>query len=368
MAARLGIGHSKDWLSPGSPNDSRLFHADPSDQILLYPPPIGQGYRQHIQLRDDLTLVVVNYTINREVIINGSSSQEVMTKFEFPVSDIDEQHSSFIPGESSVLRAIPKGGQCFEIEVVFKGYHAMLAYVQACLERFPLQLQQRFEEIIQTLWCLKGGRSGVSRAVILSHLSTYTARANLRADYNDPLEYALPEHLYMAVVDFQYASRRVITPRMKLIMGQILSCPYQGKTRRQYLEKKALDLVALRVQAITQPRLHPTELDCIYQAAAILRDEMANPPTVEALARRVSTNRLKLNQGFHEVYGTSPFKYLRDCRLWLAQRLLTTSTLPVESVAAAVGYRSRNHFAKAFRKQTGLNPKSFQIQVWQYAS
>ncbi|MEM9809206.1 MAG: AraC family transcriptional regulator, partial [Cyanobacteria bacterium P01_D01_bin.56] len=163
-------------------------------------------------------------------------------------------------------------------------------------------------------------------------------------------------------------NRQVITPEMKVIMEQILSCPYQGETRRQYLEKKTLDLVTLRVQAITQPRLNPTDLDSIYQAASILKSEMANPPTVEALARRVNTNRLKLNQGFHEVYGTTPFKYLRDCRLWMAQRLLTTSTLPIESIAAAVGYRSRNHFAKAFRKQTGLNPKLFQMQAWPYAS
>ncbi|MEL6332487.1 MAG: helix-turn-helix transcriptional regulator, partial [Cyanobacteria bacterium J06626_26] len=85
-------------------------------------------------------------------------------------------------------------------------------------------------------------------------------------------------------------------------------------------------------------------------------------------ARKVGTNRLKLNQGFHQVYGTTPFRYLRACRLTQARRLLTTSDLPVESVAAAVGYSSRNHFAKAFRQQVGLNPKTFQMQAWQCAS
>ncbi|MEM1242406.1 MAG: AraC family transcriptional regulator [Cyanobacteria bacterium P01_H01_bin.26] len=368
MATRLVVGHYKDWLLPGSSDDSRLFHADPSDEILLYPAHIGQGYRQHIKLQDDLTLVIMNYVINREVIINGPSRREAHSKFEFPVSG-GGQCSRFIANlDSRALGLLPKVGQILEIEVIFKGYRSTWAYIQACLERFPTQMQQQIEEIAQAIWRLQGGRSGVDMAAILNYLNTFAAQGNFGTDYDNFIESALPDHLYAAAVDLQYANRRVITPQMKVIMGQILSCPYRGETRRKYLEKKALDLVTLRVQAITQPRLHPTDLECIYQAASILRREMVNPPTLEALAQQVTTNRLKLNHGFHEVYGTTPFQYLRACRLWMAQRLLTTSTMPVESVAAAVGYSSRNYFARAFRKQTGLNPKLFQMQVWPSAS
>ena len=369
MAARLVVGHYKDWLLPGSPDDSRLFHADPSDKILLYPAHIGQGYRQYIKLRDDLILVIMNYVINREVIVNWPSGQEVATKFEFPVSGSGGQHSRFMPSiGSKSLGVIPMGQQTVEIEVIFKGYRSTLAHIHACIERFPLQMQKQIEKTIQALWHLQGRRSGLDIAAVLSHLNAWSTQEYAIADYGNLIEYALPNHIYAANVDLQYANRREITPQMKAIIGEILSCPYQRETRRKYLEKKSLDLVTLRIETITQPRLHPADLDCIYQAASILKSEMANPPTVEVLARRVNTNRLKLNQGFHEVYGTTPFKYLRDCRLWMAQRLLTTSTLPIESIAAAVGYRSRNHFAKAFRKQTGLNPKLFQMQAWPYAS
>ena len=369
MAARLVVGHYKDWLLPGSPDDSRLFHADPSDEILLYPAPIGQGYRQYIKLRDDLTLVIMNYVINREVIVNWPSGQEVATKFEFPVSGSGGQHSRFMPSiGSKSLGVIPMGQQTVEIEVIFKGYRSTLAHIHACIERFPLQMQKQIEKTIQALWHLQGRRSGLDIAAVLSHLNAWSTQEYAIADYGNLIEYALPNHIYAANVDLQYANRREITPQMKAIIGEILSCPYQGETRRKYLEKKSLDLVTLRIETITQPRLHPADLDCIYQAASILRNEMLNPPTVEALARRVSTNRLKLNQGFHKVYGTTPFQYLRDCRLLIAQRLLTTSTMSVENIAAAVGYRSRNYFARAFRKQTGLNPKLFQMQIWPNAS
>ncbi|MEO1187072.1 MAG: AraC family transcriptional regulator, partial [Cyanobacteria bacterium J06636_27] len=155
------------------------------------------------------------------------------------------------------------------------------------------------------------------------------------------------------------------------IIEQILSCPYQGLTRRRYLEGKALDLVGLRLDCLVQPQLNQLKSDDlagIYQAEEILRTHLENPPSIELLTRWVGLNRLKLNQGFHHVYHTTPFGYLRNCRLAKARWLLMTSELSVEQVAANVGYTSRSRFATAFRRQFGLNPKTFQIQAWNRAS
>ena len=55
MASRLVVDSRDGWLTPGSASDPRLFHADPSDRILLYPAGVGEGYRQYITLSDDLT-------------------------------------------------------------------------------------------------------------------------------------------------------------------------------------------------------------------------------------------------------------------------------------------------------------------------
>ena len=66
--------------------------------------------------------------------------------------------------------------------------------------------------------------------------------------------------------------------------------------------------------------------------------------------------------------STTPFGYLRNCRLLQAKRLLMAADLSVTEVAAAVGYTSRNRFATAFRQKIGLNPKALQMRVWQQAS
>ena len=366
MKSRLVLNHREDWLLPGSPDDSRLFHADPSDQILLYPSFVGQGYRQKIQLQDDLTLVIMDYVLNSNVLFD-IPGENACTKFEFPLN-AGPRYSEFIPvvGFRMLGTGQPKR-RVFEIEVIFEG-SSILTYAQACLERFPIHTKQIVEEIIKSLWRFQGGRSGLGATEIMTRLVDYAAKGKLISCSDLTLGHIVSDTLYTDTVDLQYANRAPITPPMEVILGEILSCPYRGITRRRYLECKALKLVLLRLQAITRPSLNESDLDTIYQAASILRREIVNSPTVEALARRVGSNRLKLNQGFHQVYGTTPFKYLRDCRLNQARRLLMTTDMPVESVAAAVGYSSRNHFAKAFRRQMGLNPKAFQMQVWQRAS
>ncbi|NEQ46645.1 MAG: helix-turn-helix transcriptional regulator [Leptolyngbya sp. SIOISBB] len=362
MAAYPVLSRYSDWLLPGSSDDPRLLHVDPSDEIWLYPSPIGQGYRQNIHLRDDLTLVIVDYAIHRHVIYNFPA-EETGVKFEFPITQVNDLPSRFLPmTASNTLGAHQVGKRVFEIEVVFKGHDSLQTYTQACMERLSPQNQRLIEEMLKTYWQFQGGRSGLDQNAIINCLIA-SLKANAAPDESLMLEYALPDPLYIHSVDLDYANCQPITSAMRSVMTQILSCPYQGKTRRQYLEAKAQELVALRIQAIKQPRLPPFELSCIYQAASVLRSQIINPPTVEALARRVNTNRLKLNQGFHAVYGTTPMQYLRNCRLALAQRLLMTSEMSVEQIAAAVGYDSRNYFARAFRRRTGLNPKTFQMQI-----
>ena len=370
MATRLVVNHRENWLLPGSPDDSRLFHSDPSDEILLYPSHIGQGYRQKIQLRDDVTLVIVDYVLNRNVILNTINTN-VFAKFEFPL-DGNNHHSyvSQIIGFRS-LEAPAVKERVFEIEVVFTG-PSMATYGQACFERLPHHTRRLIENVIQCMWRSQGKRLGahLNTYEMVRRLAQYVAKEGFSAHSEGLLGQALPARLYSEVGDVGYAKRTSITPAMETIIGHILGCPYQGLTRRRYLERKALELVNLRVQAIAPPNLHQTELDCIYEAASILRHQLVNPPTVKTLARNVMTNRLKLNQGFQNVYGTTPFQYLRDHRIQEAVRLLQLADMSVDHAAVAVGYKSRSHFTKAFRQLMGMNPKVFQLQAqaWPIAS
>ena len=62
---------------------------------------------------------------------------------------------------------------------------------------------------------------------------------------------------------------------------------------------------------------------------------------------------------FREYTGMSPLAYLTRVRMSRARDLLSSSTLSVSEIAAAVGYDNPLYFSRVFKNQTGLSPSAF---------
>jgi AraC-like DNA-binding protein len=62
------------------------------------------------------------------------------------------------------------------------------------------------------------------------------------------------------------------------------------------------------------------------------------------------------------IFGTTVFGYLRQCRMEQARLLLLEGRMNVREAAQAVGYASQSRFAAVFRKTFGVNPKTFSTQ------
>jgi AraC-like DNA-binding protein len=165
--------------------------------------------------------------------------------------------------------------------------------------------------------------------------------------------------------EWLYTVSGEITPTIKLVLQQILNCPYHGYLKRLYLESKALELISLQLGELfdsphnTSKQLKGSDHDCIHHAREILDKHLYQAPTLMELSRQVGLNKEKLKNGFQQLFQTTPFQYLRDRRLEQAKHLLLDTNQSVEEVAHAVGYANRSKFASAFRKKFGVNPKSY---------
>ena len=357
----------RDWLVPGSPSDPQLLHAEASDHILVCPPDVGQGYVQEIPLRHDLILVILDYTLHRDIVIDAVGTGDRI-EFEFHLAGPYAGYSLSIPSiKLSQLGIKRSQKRFFKVEVFFK-QPSLTDYAQFFIERLSPQARATAEQILQSIYRYQDGGSSSSIDQMVSRIFTPDRPQNALAPLASPsIDQILTDGIHAETFHLNYATHSPMTPAMRSHIEQILSCPYRGKTRRTYLEDRALQLVDLRLDAILHTPCNTSNLRCVSQAAAILREQLVEPPTLEALARQVGTNRLTLTQGFHTLYGTSPFGYLRDLRLMQARRLLMTSEMSITDIAAAVGYTSRSRFATAFRQKTGINPKAFQLRAWQTA-
>ncbi|RDK02415.1 response regulator transcription factor [Paraburkholderia lacunae] len=105
--------------------------------------------------------------------------------------------------------------------------------------------------------------------------------------------------------------------------------------------------------------------DSVIVRAAIrhLSQSLNNPPTVEQLARLVGTNEKRLSRAFRDNLGRTVFEYLRDERLRIAQRLLSSTPLSIASIADEIGFSSAANFATAFRERFGTTPSSYREEL-----
>lgn len=161
-----------------------------------------------------------------------------------------------------------------------------------------------------------------------------------------------------------FADHGRILPQMHQALNQILACPYTGKTRALFLESKALELMAYKLEQIRSRTCHslrqygvnPYDIERIRHAAGHLRQDPVNPPDITTLAAAAGMSRSKFYRCFKQVYGHSPLDHLRNHRLHLAKGFLSRGRHNVTEAAFAVGYSNLSYFAKIFTTRFGVPP------------
>ena len=88
----------------------------------------------------------------------------------------------------------------------------------------------------------------------------------------------------------------------------------------------------------------------------ILQDPGADH-SVESLADAASMSRSAFADRFALAFGRSPMRLVHHARMQRAyQLLMQNGSLSIEEVGSRVGYSSRSHFSRAFRKHHGVSP------------
>jgi len=65
---------------------------------------------------------------------------------------------------------------------------------------------------------------------------------------------------------------------------------------------------------------------------------------------------------FKRATGLSPHRFVVQRRIEAATALLTESTSSISSIAGAVGFRTASHFATTVRRITGMTPSAYRAR------
>jgi len=137
---------------------------------------------------------------------------------------------------------------------------------------------------------------------------------------------------------------------------------FQGDARRLMMEARRLELCALLLAVVSDQtrsanppsRIHHRHALYAHKAREILESELAAPPTLESLGRRVGLNIRSLGKAFQDQFGLKIGAYVTQARLELGRELIEEG-MSCGQAAAEVGYHPA-HFSTAFKRYYGFSP------------
>lgn len=137
---------------------------------------------------------------------------------------------------------------------------------------------------------------------------------------------------------------------------------------RRHDDAKLTELIhQLIVQACGQ-----TEIDAgasldprVAKAIRLFREDPASVESMDDFARSLGISRSHFDRAFSKLVGTPPQKFLLNCKMIQARRLLESSSLRVGEIAEALGYKDIYFFSRQFKASCGSSPQNYRNSLIQ---
>lgn len=96
----------------------------------------------------------------------------------------------------------------------------------------------------------------------------------------------------------------------------------------------------------------------IARAKELLLTHLAEPPSLEALAEAVHLSPFHFARCFRKATGLPPHAWLMQQRIARARALLRDGCLPVQ-LAVQLGFADQSHLSRQFKKVYGVGPRAY---------
>lgn len=180
------------------------------------------------------------------------------------------------------------------------------------------------------------------------------------------VSYYPPPMLQQLGVDIAPCPPQRMPHGMATLIHEMLRNPYADLLLQFYYENCVRELLFFHLtkhRTILPGELTDKDTQLIYETDAFMAANLQEHHSIEALARMMNTNSLKLKEGFSKVYHMGVFERLTFRRMEHAKVLLETTNMRVKEIAPLAGYGSTAAFIHAFRRIFGLTPREWQQQA-----
>jgi AraC-like DNA-binding protein len=128
--------------------------------------------------------------------------------------------------------------------------------------------------------------------------------------------------------------------------------------QQQTAWREAILLLFQRHARIAQPAEPGREPRAVAQAKELLAARLGEPPSLEELAALVSLSPFHFARVFRRATGLPPHAWLKQRRLEQARALLRSGCVPLQ-VAMQLGFADQSHLSRQFKQSYGVSPGEY---------
>ncbi len=158
-----------------------------------------------------------------------------------------------------------------------------------------------------------------------------------------------------------------LTAQQLQMISTLRQPPVYAAAQPVWYQCKALELA---VMFLVQPeeeffctRQQRLAQERVEQVIFLLKQNLAEPPTLEELGKKIGCSHFYLSRVFSSQTGQTITQYLRQLRMEKAAELLKSREYNVTEAALEVGYNSLSHFSAAFHETFGCCPGLYPLKT-----
>ena len=155
---------------------------------------------------------------------------------------------------------------------------------------------------------------------------------------------------------FQPENPAVFEQKLRAI-GKLINEQQNAKRNSAAGYELLLELADIHKQS--RIRKYPPPL---AKAVTLVELNMGANLNVNSLAKKTGVSRYTLIRLFRGWLGRTPQEYISAQRMEYAKQLVSSGRFSHKEIARELGFKNASHFSLAFKKYTGLPPRSFKAQ------
>jgi AraC-like DNA-binding protein len=178
-------------------------------------------------------------------------------------------------------------------------------------------------------------------------------------DPNNPLAISFPDILVVPIV---------VAPEMGATLDLLFGEFHRNELGRDTILDSAtrillLQLIRLQVYKGQLNGGLLSGLSCPHLSSvlSLMYERFAQELSVEQMAEKAGMSRSVFIQHFRKTIGITPYDYLIQLRINIAQTRLELGQSSIKKIATEVGYNSISAFARLFKQQVGMTPGQWRL-------